>query len=130
MDIAELSHPEKNAHILPMGGRESKTRSRWHKPAAGLSAEMGSAWEGEAMLCSRMWGLMTLGRGAFLHGSAGHGEGTGQLAALGAVSIHHGPRAARSRLRSPARPLGQGLGIPRWRKKAAVLLILARGEHS
>lgn len=63
---------------------KKQNRSWWHKPAAGLGAGTGSAWEGGSDLGSRMWG--TLGRGAFLHGSAGHGEGRGQLAALGAVS--------------------------------------------
>lgn len=84
--------------------------SRWHKPAAGLGAGTGSAWEGGSDLGSRMWG--TLGRGAFLHGSAGHGEGRGQLAALGAVSYLPRPLSCPQPARESHRTPWVGFGHP------------------
>lgn len=76
------------------------------------------------MLGSRMWGLGTLGRGAFLHSSAGHREGMWQPAAPGAASRPPRPLRCPQPAQDPRGTPREGLGHPSRVKKAVVFLLL------
>lgn len=68
MDIAELSHPEKDAHVWPMEGQGKKTAAGGLTQLPGSARRGAAPGKGEVVLSSRMWGRGTLGRGALLHG--------------------------------------------------------------
>lgn len=130
MDIAELSHPEKDVHVLPMGGRGKKNAASginhcWAQRGDGQRLGRGKQCSAAGCGDSGPW-VEALSCTVQLDTE----RGWGKPAALSAVSHPSWPLHCPQLAQESHRPPGQGLGIPRRCKKAMVLLIPARGKRS